>query len=253
METLVNFRDIGGYKTNEGRKVKKKRLLRSAEVVSLSSKDHNRLLSDYQLKTIIDLRGQDEIKEKPDDEIKDVEYCNIDVMKELKKRTASKAGMMTLLERRDPEEHMMSIYKEFVLNRGAQESYRQFVKELNTKEEGSTLFHCFAGKDRTGMAAVIILKILGVHQDDIFEDYLLTNVQREQANSVLLKEAEKNGLTLSQLEALEVAMSVRASYLHYALSIIDNEFGNFFGYLEKGLQLNEQDFSTLKELYLEND
>lgn len=252
METLVNFRDIGGYKTEDGRKVKKKRLLRSGEVVNLSSKDHQILLSAYQLQSIIDLRGSDEIAEKPDDQIKNVAYWHIDVMKELKGRTASKADMLKSLNTADPEKHMLDVYKEFVLNKGAQSGYRRFVKQLIKTEEGATLFHCFAGKDRTGIAAAVILKILGVHKDDIFEDYLLTNVQRAEANKKLIDEAREYGLSLSQLEALEINMGVKEEYLYYAFSLIEETYGGFSGYLEQGLALNENDFDQLKQLYLES-
>lgn len=84
LKTLVNFRDLGGYSTGDGRVLQPKRLLRSGEVVGLSNQDANILTTNFKLEHIIDLRSAEEISEKPDDSLENVAYTNIDIMKKKK-------------------------------------------------------------------------------------------------------------------------------------------------------------------------
>jgi protein-tyrosine phosphatase len=127
--------------------------------------------------------------------------------------------------------------------------YRKFIDVL-LNPQGALLFHCFAGKDRTGWGAVIILKILGVSDEDIVEDYLATNAGRKAANDQLIEEYRAKGFTDEQLIYLEELMSVKASYLEVAFNIVREKFSTFDNYLAQVLNVTDEEVAKLRRLYL---
>lgn len=113
-----------------------------------------------------------------------------------------------------------------------------------------TAFHCFAGKDRTGVAAALILKSLGVSDEQIFADYLKTITARKQENQAIL-DYLRDQLTSSQLQDVAVALTVQKSYLERYFKAIKQNYGDFDNYLIKGLDL-PLDFKTkMRQIYLE--
>ena len=251
LKTLVNFRDLGGYSTGDGRVLQPKRLLRSGEVVGLSNQDANILTTNFKLEHIIDLRSAEEISEKPDDSLENVAYTNIDIMKKEEDNVASEKGMLHNLNPDASITRMHDLYKDMVINDYAIKGYQEFVNLSIENEQGSILFHCFAGKDRTGMGAAILLGILGVSRQDIMQDYLKTNIQRVAANQLILAEAKEKGLNDSQLEGLNNLMSVKQDYLEFAWRTIDQEFGSFQEYILNGLKVSPSDQAALKHIYLD--
>lgn len=252
METLVNFRDIGGYLTEDGRKVKTKKILRSGEVINLCEQDKNKLVQDYRLKKIIDFRGDKEVTEKPDDVLHNVYYEQIDVMKQLNEKTASQENLSHSMNRAQADEMMMEIYYHLMTEDTAHEGYRKLIQHLITEKDGSLLFHCFAGKDRTGVAAAIVLKLLGVNDQDIVQDYLKTNEERKAANALLIEEARQQGVEGEALLALNDVMTVKRDYLKYAYDTMLDKFGSFSAYIQNGLGIHPHEVEALQAIYLEN-
>lgn len=246
---LANFRDLGGVTNREGRKVKQYRLLRSGEVYQISEESRD-LLHQHQLTKIIDLRGTHEINTRPDDELPTVSYHWIDIMKEAQ-HTGSMEDLVDMADVDAVDQHMMDIYTQLVTTKGAQEGYREYFEELLKTDSGSVLFHCFAGKDRTGMAAALTLELLDVSKDAIYEDYLLTNQQRQEANKYFLDNAAAQGAQPEQLAGLKVALEVRKAYLDHAYQLIQQEFGGVTGYSKEVLQLSPADIRDLQHMYLD--
>lgn len=247
---LANFRELGGYQSMNGKQVKKKRLLRSGEVyqlneASLSALDHHELVK------IIDLRGEKEIASRPDDQLSNVSYRWIDIMKEVHD-TGSMEDLLEMADIAAVDAHMMGIYKNLILNQGAQVGYQEYFQELLNTENGSVLFHCFAGKDRTGVAAALTLELLEVPKTIIYKDYLETNKQRQKPNELFLAEASARGLTKEQLAGVKVAMEVKRDYLEYAYELMNQHFGGIENYTKEILKLDQPDIQRLQELYLEN-
>lgn len=250
MLNLVNFRDMGGMRSADGRHIKSRRLLRSGEVVDIGRQDTDQLLGWYNLKLVVDFRGIRERTKRPDDQISGVRFCNIDIMKDLK-QAASIEGMKDEAAKTGAIEGMEAVYRNIILDPSAQMGYRQFIRLLAEQETGSVLFHCFAGKDRTGIGAAIILSILDVSKDDIFADYLKTNELRKDANQKLLDAAREDGYTEWQLEGLNALLSVREEYLEGAYRTIYEHFGTVGSYIEDGLGLDSEVREKLRMNYLE--
>lgn len=133
-----------------------------------------------------------------------------------------------------------------------QETYRGFVRGnthrfaelfgLLLESNQPTVFHCTAGKDRTGFAAALVLRSLGVSEEDVMRDYLLTNQ--------LLKppEASRRGLAP---EAVSVLWRVQPEFLNAAFEAVDADYGGLDDYFREGLLLGDAERARLRQLYLE--
>ncbi|MDB5947326.1 MAG: hypothetical protein JWQ33_2352, partial [Ramlibacter sp.] len=134
-----------------------------------------------------------------------------------------------------------------------QETYRGFVRH-NTHRFASLfshllesndplVFHCTAGKDRTGVAAALVLLALGVSREEVMRDYLLTNER-------LKPKTEWRGLSP---DVASVLYRVQPEFLNAAFEVVAQEYGDTEGYLREGLGLGEAERARLRELYLETD
>lgn len=247
MDSLVNFRDIGGYVGKDGKRVALKRILRSGEVVGLSDEDKQVLINDYQLSDIVDFRGEVEVNERPDDSFEGVTYHHIDILGDLLNDDAGKSGLTQI---DDPKLHMQQLYAEMVELPSAKKGYHDFFNQLLETASGSTLFHCFAGKDRTGLGAALVLSILGVSQEDIFTDYLKTNSQRKEANDALVEEYRKEGYSAKELDSIEEKLYVRKEYLEEAFRVIGENYGSIENYVIEELDIPKESLKKLQDMYL---
>lgn len=247
---LVNFRDLGNYQTKEGKKIQRCRLLRSGEPVGLTEETKQQLLSTYQLRQIIDFRGVDEREKSPDDSFPNVNYIHIDIFGV---NAPSMENMEEQMTEKLADQFLRDSYQAMIYEQHSRQGYQNFLKHLLAQEEGSTLFHCFAGKDRTGFAAALILSLLDVDRETIFEDYLQTNELRFEANQKLIQEEiEANNISEEQQKAFYVALTVKPDYLEEIFAIMDKEFGGIKQYTKEILAFSDQDLIDLKKLYLEN-
>ena len=127
---------------------------------------------------------------------------------------------------------------------------RQFIQELFSANGRPVLFHCSAGKDRTGYAAAIILRILGIPMEAVMDDYLLSNeyyLSNYSWNLFVIRLIK--GKRFSSV--VKGFLEVRPAYLSAAFETIDREYGSLENYVRNRLDLNEQDIELLRSLYLE--
>ena len=249
---LVNFRDLGGLKTSCGKTVKHNRLLRAAQPVGLLSGDIEKL-NKHGLKSIIDLRTTHEITKEPVDTIDGVDYTHIDVMGENSAQAADPKHWANMLDA-DPakvELQFIETYKEFATSECSRRGYGVFLKACANLAEGSILFHCAAGKDRTGLAAAIILRLLRVADDDIYTDYLKTIEHQEQISSTHLEKAKAAGINEQQLNSMKILLGVKKEFLAAALSAAEEQYGSFENYLVDGLGVTPKEIEQIRDMYLE--
>lgn len=246
----VNFRDLGGLKGKDGRRIRPFSILRSGELVKLSEEDREILTKEYQLKTIADLRGEKEYSVNPDDGIPGTVYHNIDILKKIHETGADLGSLEAVRDACGAKFHMNGLYEQMVLNDGAQRGFRELLELLLEQKEGAFLFHCFAGKDRTGLAAAIILTILGVRKEDIFEDYLRTNELRREENLKLLGKMKEQGLSEEQCGVVEIALTVSAEYLETAYRAAKEQYGSFMEYIKQALKVTKEEEEELQRRYL---
>lgn len=249
VESIRNFRDMGGIVVTGGT-IKPHKLLRGGVLDNLSVSMLHQLINDFHLQTVVDLRTDEEIKKAPDDVIPGVESIHIDIMSKAQEN-ADPNEMMKGFKREVSQEHMRGLNRMFIMNDDCRDEYRRFFDVILAKREGSLYYHCTAGKDRTGFAAVQILKILGASDEVIYEDYLLTNTLTHDYVEKRLKEIQiAENLTDAQIDNIRGYMTVDKTYLDEAFLAIEERYGDFNNYITEGLGLNETDIEKLRTRYV---
>lgn len=247
MEGQSNFRDLGGYKTAEGKFIKWGLIFRSGNVGSLTDSDLE-YLSTIPLKTIIDFRSESEVASAPD-------LIPTSVIKHLSYPIAPGNmseeeifGLMLSGNIDGTKQYMIDINELLVLE--YQDTYRAYFNELMNEDNLPIMFHCTAGKDRAGFAAAMFLSALGVDRETIMEDYLLTNAMK--GVSVEKCIAEMSALLGEELgkiagQAYYYMDSVQEEYINKAFETIEAEYGDVESYIVNQLGV---DTDKLKQIFL---
>lgn len=254
MDHGYNFRDLGGYQTNDGQTVKWQRVIRTGTLAYLSQHDQQALV-DYGIKFDVDFRSDVEVAQAPDQIPNDILYRHLPVFPDDKTDASkSQAELSAELKTRKMNgfDHMVRVYQNMVTQPQAQAAYRAFFAVLltNTNEKDGLLFHCTAGKDRTGMGATFFLSALGVPKKIIKQDYLLTNdILASLVQNRLIK-AKNEGITGTTLDTIKAQMTVSSGYFDAAMKVINDNYGTMPQFLKDALQLSSEDVNDLKKLYL---
>ena len=245
-----NFRDLGGYQTADGKTVRWNTLYRSDGLHKLTTSDL-KFMSALALDRIIDFRADHERELEPDRlpiELKDraVEIPILDSSTQI--WHDSRDEFVKNLRKIDSAQYMIRTNMELATRFSAE--MRQFVVELISANGKPLLFHCAAGKDRTGFAAAILLRMLGVPHEIVMEDYLLSNryiLPAHRPSLAVLNLLKGKAFT----EAVKGFMEVRPEYLGAAFETIQREYGSFEDYVYKALDLTMHDTERLRALFLE--
>ena len=183
----LNLRDLGRRGTKDGGAVPERLFLRSGKLSMLSPEDCARLCRKHHIDCVIDLRTPIEAQEFPDPLPDGVEYLQIPLLKDATVGVSHETGSdpMTIIRnlRKHPEKLMemmpdfKKLYREIVTDEYGRSQLDKAVEKLrrNASEGKCTLFHCTAGKDRTGIVSMALLKSYGVSDKDIIDDYMRTN------------------------------------------------------------------------------
>lgn len=264
LTAIPNARDLGGYRTVEGKRIKPKKLIRSGTLGALIEEDIRILVEDYNLKTIIDLRTDAERSQNPDPEIPGVvSYHNpilrdetFGITKESEKTLSkeefdySEMLLNHVKMMGENEDSLASLYAEFVESEYALEHYRKFLEYVLEQEEGAILWHCTAGKDRVGTSTAILLRILGVDMETIFNDFLLTNEFLKDQTEQIVKQVSEKTTDERVLKLVAKLNGVDKSYLEAFFDTIEKDYGSFDEFIRTKMNMTEDKIQKLKEKYL---
>lgn len=240
-----NVRDLGGYQTATKQKVKSRLLLRSAKLADLTDNDEQLLVRQYRLKTVVDLRTPAVIKHTPDAKIPGVQLLKDPVVSD--KTMASVNRIATV----SGSKSMVTLYQSFVTTSQARHAYRQlFLQLLKAPSNRAILWHCSAGKDRTGFGTALVLTALGVPQKTVYQDYLASNTYNKALISHQLSALKQQGVSRQAIERKKETLVVQKAYFDAAYEAADNKYGSIQGYLTKGLGLSKQNIAQLRQHYL---
>lgn len=266
LESVKNARELGGYPTEDGRVVRHGRLLRSATLQDLSERDAKRLRERYGLSAIADLRTSPEVDESPDPILDGVNYLNLHVVEDstIRKRSADLVDTFGEYGPDDEAEWACWMvdrgyvdersYVTLLSSATGKAGYRRLFDELIALPEGrSLLMHGNKGKDRTGLAAMLVLAALGVDEHVMMDDYLLSNeflaTQIEQDRQSLLGVGVKNG---DELEWGLVALDKSDERLmRAAFEWMDTTYGSAQDYVTRELGVNQEQLAALRNKFLE--
>ncbi|MFT7244898.1 MAG: protein-tyrosine phosphatase [Candidatus Azotimanducaceae bacterium] len=224
----LNFRDFGGYQTTNGGTIKKGKLFRCGMLTGIrgAGKDDFTALD---IGVICDLRRLDEVEGAPTPA-----EAPFDVRVHIPIAPGSSMDLRAsfsnpAMSTQDRINYMCEITREIARDHVAE--YKLLVEHLLNTENGF-LLHCTAGKDRTGFGAAVILSALGVPEDHIFDDYLLTNAATELLEMMKPSFEQNYGSTVTDDDMKAIA-GVQRGYLEAAIQTIDQDFGGMAGYLEE--------------------
>jgi protein-tyrosine phosphatase len=245
-----NFRDYGGYAVvGRGRLVRGK-LFRSGELDSATPLDLQ-LIGALNLKTLVDLRGTRErsgslkLLAKLAGQIVAVEDETVQAAPHVDVSLAS-------MNAAEAHSRMRQIYSTLPFRPRLLERLRRYFKELAASDQPA-LVCCMAGKDRTGWAVALVQTALGVHRDDIFADYLLTNSAGDNEGRIAALAGDLEVRFRARLDdqALQVVASVSDEYLLEAFGAVAASYGDISDYLHTVLQVTPQMRDALRGHFVE--
>jgi len=248
---LYNFRDIGGYKTNNGGIMKKGVLFRSDELSRLSEKDIE-LFKRLEIKLICDLRTDQERKSKPS-KIKSeqgIEIVNISIQDKSQEFTrfeffkflVSKSNSIDFKSIMNDMYHNMAFINCNKLN--------EVITLLSIQNNLPALIHCTGGKDRTGFISALIQLLVGVPYHVVMEEYLYSNYLIEPKMKKVEKMIKWMSLFQVSSERIKPMLEVRREYLDDVYNIIIKEYGDIETYLCEACDIKLKSLMDLKNLLL---
>ena len=233
LEGGFNCRDLGEIINTKNQVIRKGLLIRSDDLANLTDDDLE-ILNDFPIRTIIDLRTTYE-RLKNQDHIPN--SCNHEVHLDISSGHFENLVKQFKAGIPNPKEFMCKIYEDFVLDKTCQTQYKSFFDIIQHKNRTPILFHCTAGKDRTGFATAMILSALKVDLDTIMDDYLASNIFLEQKYAHILK-IDPN---------YKYLIDVLPEYLESSYEAINKNFGSVENYLTDILKV---DLDLMKDLYI---
>ena len=230
---LINARELGGYVTRDGRVTRWRSLVRTDNLAFLSDEGRAALRA-YGVKTIVDLRYPQEASAHPNPFAGEPHHYHLPLLDEARREDEDKAFAVSRLN-----------WHTLVFDERA-ENVAAVMHAIARAPEGGVLFHCHAGKDRTGIVAALLLDLAGVPHDVITEDYALSNDY--------LKPRHEEWLSQVPEDKHEWALGLMAcppDVMKDALDHLQARYGGTAGYL-KSIGLSDDEITALRKRVVED-
>lgn len=236
---IHNFRDYGGWPTRDGKRVRTGLLFRSGHHVEATDEDLA-AIAPLGIHTVIDLRGASERQAHPCRRVQgfDGEVVFYDG------ETTSSPPHMDIEPGTTAGDfargRMLAVYTRMPDNPAMIAMFGRYLRILAGRD-GASLVHCFAGKDRTGVAATMLLHILGVSEEDQYREFLRTN--DSPTFDILARQSlpgieARLGCKIDDAAARDL-LGVREEYLDRFVDVASARHGGFDGYLEQRIGVDD--------------
>lgn len=260
LEGVFNCRDLGGLPANCGHRIRRRRLIRSASLGGATAEDIGQLALMHDLECVVDLRAECEVEREPDPLplMAGIEYVSLPVLSDRAIGISGLKGIsadIRALRAFDdaPYDVVENVYLRCLLGGLGMRAYGQLLNGLlaASSQRGATLWHCTQGKDRTGVAAILVEWALGVPMDAIKRDYLASNLfirpWVERMRSLLSGNRVLGGIAID-LEAYSYSSE---RYFDRVFEVVERRYGTMGYYMDAVLDFDESKRARLRELYLE--
>ena len=244
----MNFRDVGGYQNAAGKTVKWNKIYRSDSLSSLSAKDQVKLAK-LRVTVDCDLRSEYEKSSSPDNPWPEVEYVDLPIYSDgISDRQDNRVYRFLHHIPNMQNNFIGRIYQQTLLSSHSQEMFaRVFAELLELPADEALVYHCSAGKDRTGMVSALILMALGIDDDTIARDYLLTNELYDFAVSRQLPSNDEITQMVSKMNVTKgEGIAIRG-----ITETVRGGWGGFPTFFTKVLGFSAEDLAQLQRMYLE--
>ncbi|QLY34419.1 tyrosine-protein phosphatase [Nocardia huaxiensis] len=251
LQGAVNVRDMGGFWTYDGSKTKSGKMIRADALGKLTDADVAKL-GTLKLQQVIDLRTTAEVQGMGADRLPG----GVPLVSRPIDDTGMFTKMFAAIQSKDPvkqqellgdgkaEQIMGDVYRSF-FNSDSLSKFGQTVKDLaNTST--ATLFHCTAGKDRTGWVSYVVLRAVGVPESIARDDYMKSNDYRAAADAALRQQLKQAGI-MQNPDLLIPLQEVREEYLDIAVDQVTAKYGDFGKFLTQGLGLDAATILKLRK------
>ncbi|MGI9295709.1 MAG: tyrosine-protein phosphatase [Pseudomonadales bacterium] len=252
LNTTMNTRDMGGYSTADGRRVKWGVLFRSDSLANMDDPDLA-YLEELQLTTVTDFRSDSEREEAPDRlpqkplaityrtlPINDPAVDAAALGRKIFSGKLTQEELVGLLDRSD-----------YIENPEMSLLWGQWVASLAEPGALPHMFHCTAGKDRTGFAAALVLLTLGVPKDQVMQDFLLSNTYLGPKIEESLKKIQAHSEEDVDTDILRQILGVSPNSLNGAIQAMESKYGSIDEYIELGLGIDLATRLKLQAVLLE--
>ncbi len=248
-----NFRDLGGYRTGEGRLVRPNTLFRSGTMHNLTDSDHA-YLAKLGLRTVIDLRTTEERAAEPtawpDDA---VEHLYFDYEMENSMGELRQQFLKQQVQPDDVRKAMIGMYRSIAYDHADQ--YRELFGRL-ADDQLPLAFHCSAGKDRAGTAAALILSALGVPRETVVQDYALSDQLVDFTKEFAAKTRDARDTPYAflagvSLELIAPMMRSDPSYIEATFAQIELDHGSVLAFIHQELDVSDSGLGSIRDNLLE--
>ncbi|MWN05951.1 tyrosine-protein phosphatase [Gilliamella sp. Pas-s95] len=246
----INFRDLGGIKTTDGRHIRSGRLYRSGAFSLITPEEQTFLSDKLNLHYILDYRDQDEIARNPDKLWHNAKYINVPANPLSDTVTASLTSDLSnhsqTLKKNAPFDFMVKLYQLLPFNNPA---YQQLSSILLSSQGKPLVQHCAVGKDRTGVGVALTLFALGVSEEAIMQDYLLTEQLLSDYRENLLRQYQHK-ITPEEFENRKLIFAAKKEYLTASFDAIKTRYDTIDNWLSQEYQLNANNRKIIQDIYL---
>lgn len=254
---IKNARELGGLPADGGRRIKHDLLIRSGHLGGASDSDIALLKNRYGLRHIVDFRIPAEIDADPDKAVPGAEYENLSVLDEsifgIARDKYSLESWLNLFSEApaDSEKIFGEMYMKILFGERVIPYVKRFFDILLDDAPGAVLWHCSAGKDRAGVMTVLLLSALGVPEDIIIDDYLLTRktTAKEIFRLRLLLPFKIRDKNIRQ--CVITLFDVKENYITDIFDEIKKNYGDVQSFLEIRFGITEEMLASLREKFLE--
>lgn len=242
IDDVVNFRELGGYHTRDGKTVQRGRLYRSSKLDRLTEQGKAQIQA-LGIKSVIDVRGMAEVEQHPDNLPEDVDYHHLpiepenDTVGSLRDYFFNKSRL---------REGMFRMYHDTFIET-CPEMFGQAIQLIADANQTPVIFHCTAGKDRTGLISAMVLSLLGVPDETIIADYTLSNHSYQHLRDYTeerLGQLSKLGIKADDLWPLLVC---DPEFITSSLVHIRGHYGSIENYLIKKGGISPETIALLRE------
>ncbi len=246
LEGTDNIRDFANTVNKEGCPIRPGKLLRSRHLHTLTDADISVLTKERHLSKVIDLRTKTEIKDKPDREIEGVVSVWVPLIEEETvgithgTSTDENTEKWTLPD-------MCQLYREIVTDDFSIGQLSKALKTIVRCSDGAVLWHCTEGKDRCGILSALVLSLLDVDRETIFEDYLMTNqTAAQRADAAMNMVLQKTGNN-EKAQMVRKVFLADEKYLQSAFDAIEEQNGSIATFFTNRLGISESEKRLLQE------
>lgn len=259
LKKLSNTRDLGGFPAEDGKKIRSGKLIRSGRLYKIPPSTV-KALQDMGVDTIVDLRIERERLEHPCVTVPGARHINLPLVctatvgithEKSMASTMLKESKRIKSEFGNADNYMKSVYEIILFTPESQKVLKEFL-DLVRDEESAILWHCNAGKDRTGITAMLLEFLLGVDEELIIQDYCISQKYFQPS----MRRAQRLGLIIAPIplrfkKILYALMDAKPEYISSAIETMKARHGTVVNYCKEELGVTDEDIKILKDKYLE--